>query len=268
MTIIRRLWLRYVLVGTYQEGHCQGGVLMVPRIFYIHIPKCAGTTLHHIIEQQYEPEEIYTVPAVDWQEDCYNDLRDKWPAEKKKRIRVVKGHMLFGWNTAFLPDPSTYITFLRHPVERITSLYNFSRSSKGHYLHDRAMRMKLHEFARLGDVPELSNYMTRSIAGIMPNKPIVLEWALANIISHFSFVGIVEKFDAGVNELQNLFGWRHVDYEPLNVTPKPKHRTIDDEKAWQAIIQNNRMDYKLYNLVSWGIVKREQIREHCSSHSL
>lgn len=221
---------------------------MVPRIFYIHIPKCAGTTLHHIIEQQYEPEEIYTVPAVDWQEDCYNDLKDKWPAEKKKRIRVVKGHMLYGWHTAFGDDPFTYITFLRHPVDRIASLYHFSRNSNwAHYLAQEATTYSLAEFAAL-DATELRNYMTHSIAGDLGVDRAILSKAFHHLAHDFGFVGIVERFADGIEALSNKLGWRGWNGETLNVNPH-NHATED---ARRVILEHNQLDLELYEAVRGG----------------
>lgn len=215
---------------------------MTPRIFFIHIPKCAGTTLHHIIEQQYAPEEIYTVPAVDWQEDCYNDLKDNWPKEKKNKIKVVKGHMLYGWHTAFGDNPYTYITFLRDPVDRIASLYHFSRNSNGaHYLAQEAEKYSLAKFATL-DATELRDYMTHSIAGDLRTDRAILNKAFYHLDRHFSFVGIVESFAEEVEALCNKFGWRGWDGEALNINP---HDNVTED-ARLAILEHNRLDLELY----------------------
>lgn len=227
---------------------------MNPRIFFIHIPKCAGTTLHHIIEQQYEPEEIYTVPAVDWQEDCYYDLKDKWSSDMKKRIRVVKGHMLYGWHTAFGDDPFTYITFLRDPVDRIASLYHFSKNSNGaHYLAQEAEKYSLAEFAVLKHL-ELRNYMVRSVAG-MPSwagdlqlDTRVLELAFHHLARDFSFVGIIERFADGIEALSNKMGWRGWDGEALNVNP---HNHVMED-ARRVILEHNQLDLELYEAVRSG----------------
>lgn len=222
---------------------------MKPRIFYIHIPKCAGTTLYHIIEQQYLPSQIYTVPAVAWQMKDFESLRDDWDPEKKKRIKVVKGHMLYGWHTAFRDDFYTYITFLRHPVDRIASLYHFSRNSNGaHYLAQEAEKYSLAEFAAF-DATELRNYMTHSIAGDLRVDRAILSKAYYHLANYFSFVGTVERFAEGVEKLSNMFGWRGWSGEALNVNP---HDDVTED-ARLAILKYNQLDFELYASVAEAV---------------
>jgi hypothetical protein len=229
---------------------------MIPRIFFLHIPKCGGTTLHHLIEQQYEPQEIYTVPAVSWQEECYQGLKNKWAPDMKKRIRVVKGHMLYGWHTAFGDDPFTYITFLRHPVDRIASLYHFSRNSNGaHYLAEEAEKYSLAEFAAL-DVTELRNYMTHSIAGYLGVDRAILSKAFFNLGRDFSFMGIVERMASGIQVLRNQFGWSGRGVEALNVNP---HDEVTED-ARIAIEQHNQLDMELYEAVRSAFWLYEAVR--------
>ena len=47
---------------------------------------------------------------------------------------MFKGHMLFGLH-AILPQPATYITVVREPVDRVISSFYFMRNYKLHPLY-------------------------------------------------------------------------------------------------------------------------------------
>ena len=67
-------------------------------------------------------------------------LRNLPPARLRK-TRMFKGHMLFGLHK-ILPQPSTYITVLRDPVERVLSAFYFMRSYRLHPLYWKLRREK------------------------------------------------------------------------------------------------------------------------------
>jgi hypothetical protein len=183
------------------------------RIFYIHIPKCAGMTLHAGIEQQYEPDEIYTVPSVSWNEQNLVALHTEWEPERKARLRIVKGHMKFGWHMAFDNDPFTYITLLRDPVERIISLYNYI--GPGHFQWEE--KQKCGDAADFADLhPEEMSKQVDMIAGPVMRceswgeeeyQEHKMQQALSNLTHKFSYVGFVHLFDVAWAEMCEIFGW-------------------------------------------------------------
>src|SRR5438105_758705 len=65
----------------------------------------------------------------------------KLSKERLRKIRVFKGHMLFGLHEV-LPQPATYITVLRDPIERTLSAYYFMRSYKLHPMYWKFKREK------------------------------------------------------------------------------------------------------------------------------
>src|SRR5262245_472933 len=113
------------------------------RVFlYLHIPKTAGTSLTEIIHVQYTDstgsredagmfcEGIYYYPG---EPGFMRPCRASEPyriippnrivqALRRSDLRVVAGHFVFGLHH-LIDRPSTYATMLRHPVERIVSLY-------------------------------------------------------------------------------------------------------------------------------------------------
>src|SRR6516162_400599 len=102
------------------NSHSIYGDLRTRALLFLHIHKTAGTTLHRIIEREYNPFYIYTIEGgrIEWSVDHLKKL----PLHRRAALQVVKGHMSFGLHE-YLPQPSTYITFLRDPVERCISSY-------------------------------------------------------------------------------------------------------------------------------------------------
>ena len=86
---------------------------------FLHIPKTAGTTLRHIIDDQYGQENVLT-----YYNQNSNHLLDNLEAllMVKPQYKALIGHYYFGVHAKFR-FPATYITFLRHPVARTISQY-------------------------------------------------------------------------------------------------------------------------------------------------
>src|SRR5438477_7017615 len=101
-------------------------------VIFLHVPKTAGTTLNRLIEWEYPLFQMYSVDPVFFRWSAAR-LR-KLSKERLRKIRVFKGHMLFGLHEV-LPQSATYITVLRDPIERTLSAYYFMRSYKLHPMY-------------------------------------------------------------------------------------------------------------------------------------
>ena len=95
-------------------------------VIFLHLPKTAGTTVNRLIEWEYRLSEMYSIDPVLFEWSAAH-LR-KLTRDRLKKIRMFKGHMLFGLHEV-LPQPATYITVLRDPVDRVISAFYFMRSS-------------------------------------------------------------------------------------------------------------------------------------------
>lgn len=189
------------------------------RLFFLHIPKAAGTTFYDILYRNYPHRTIAkidgTLPVESAKEIC------QWLPEKKKKIQVVMGHMLYGMHMHF-PGEYTYITFLRDPVKRVLSLYNHIMTVPQHPLHKKAIERKLtlSSFVDEGFTSELSNDQVRRISGCNVEEigEKQFETAKEKLEVEFSFVGITEYFDESLVLLEKDFTkWTHFNYTRQNV---------------------------------------------------
>jgi len=96
-----------------------GGISALEKtVIFVHLPKCAGSTLNRILLRQYKLSETYALAGRSVR-DSFLELK-RLPEEKKGGIRLLYGHMHFGLHE-HLPQPCVYFTLLRDPVERVIS---------------------------------------------------------------------------------------------------------------------------------------------------
>src|SRR5512146_861107 len=87
-------------------------------LIFVHMFKSGGNTLNRIMDWEYSPLRIFSVNGryCRW---SYRKLTE-CPREMLTQMQVFRGHMPFGLHK-FLPQPWTYITLQRDPVERTVS---------------------------------------------------------------------------------------------------------------------------------------------------
>ena len=240
-------------------------------VLFLHVHKTAGTTLHRIIEKEYNPFRIYTIEGKgsEWSIDHLKRL----PEWRRVALRVVKGHMSFGLHE-FLPQPSTYITFLRDPVERCISSYFYSKGNRFNPFYHRINQEQLDLAAFLEIVPWNNNLQCKMIAGIdrreyrplglfremtrskaaAPDRSVdswssreTLQRAQENLRRYFSFVGVTECFTESLVLLKHLFGWKLSSYSSYRKSRNRLKRETFDAKALAIVEERNQFDRELYN---------------------
>ncbi|MEX2400243.1 MAG: sulfotransferase family 2 domain-containing protein [Rhodothermales bacterium] len=219
---------------------------------FLHVPKSAGSTLHTVLERMYPSDAVYDIPGpMSARETTFSQLSP----EEHARIRLVKGHILFGIHRC-TPNPFTYITVLRHPVERVISHYYFVKRRPHHRLHDTiaSSNMSLEEYVLGGTALELDNGQVRAIYGSDHLKvgygdctDHMLESALDNLESYFSVVGIAERFDETLLLMARRLNWnRRPLYVRRNVTKNRPALEAVSPRVLREIEAANALDLALY----------------------
>jgi Galactose-3-O-sulfotransferase len=214
-------------------------------VIFLHIPKTAGTTLNRLIEWEYPLFQMYSVDPVffRWSASHLWQL----PPQRLKRTRVFKGHMLFGLHKV-LPQPATYITVLRDPIDRVMSAFYFAHTYKLHPLYRKFHREKwtLEDFVRR--LPR-DNVQCKVVAGAEYNAPCtdeIFEQAKENLSRHFSVVGLSERFEESLALMKLRLGWKLRRYSSFNVTrARPKKADLP-QATLDLIAAKNSFDLALY----------------------
>lgn len=226
-----------------------GAITAAEAVIFLHVPKTAGTTLNRLIEWEYDLFEMYSVDPVLFRWSAEH-LR-KLSKERLRKIRVFKGHIGFGVHE-ILPQPATYITVLRDPIERTLSAFYFMRSYKWHPLYWKFKRENwtLEDFVMR--LPR-ENVQCKIVGGAVYEEPCtakIFERAKHNIDKHFSVVGLSERFEESLALMKLRFGWKLKSYSSFNITrARPKKRDLP-QPTRDLIREKNSFDVMFYEHAS------------------
>ena len=152
----------------------------------IHIPKCAGTSFRHVLQHIYGDRLWLNYGGIFSRDQSH-------PGFVPAGIECVHGHFFADALDGLVADPK-YITWMRHPVERVVSNYfHFLRSPDDRDACCRALREKhltLREFAELD---WMRNEATRYLA--------------TKSLADFAFIGVAERFADSLQVFARLIGW-------------------------------------------------------------
>jgi hypothetical protein len=226
------------------------------KLIFLHVPKTAGSTFRHIIQRQYDSSSILHLYDSDFGEEL-----SAISPNQIDRLRVVMGHFYFGAHN-FLSQPTTYITFLRDPIERVISHYYYARHAPAHHFYDSARKMSLNEFVEYSSRMSTNsgtalgyfsdNDQTRQLAGecgvpsFRTSSDEMLNIAKKNLADHFALVGITEEFDRSLILISKLLGWRHPFYTKQNVTSRHPHKEELPRETLRVLQAHNQLDLELY----------------------
>jgi hypothetical protein len=198
-----------------------------PAIF-LHIQKTAGTTITEAVRRHYRNDIV-----------SHGDYLSR-DAASLKRTAFISGHFGFEYSRQFMEGRYSF-TFLRDPVERVLSLYYFSRTrDPGEYpIYRAAHEMDLAEYLRAGfDREDIKAYVwnqqawqvacgwndpqQRQISDFTSEQ--ILERAKAHL-TKFNYIGFAESFATDSKAiLADLNVPTFKSLVPANVTPQRPHR--------------------------------------------
>lgn len=208
--------------------------------FFVHIPKTAGTTLLHIIEEQYSAAATLSSRGV-----ALSGRRAQLEA-MPAHIRVVAGHFHFGMRS-FLPRPCRAFTMLRDPVDRLISAYYFIARREDKPNHQALLRgeLTMEKLAR-----RQGSVQARFIAGYGPQEAVAPEVLLAqakeNLATKMAAFGLTEHFDASLLLFNQALGWQVDGYVRENVTRDRPALQGRDPGELEMIRAHSAVDGELY----------------------
>lgn len=235
-----------------------------PILLHAHLFKNAGTTLDWSLERSFS--------------DGFCDHRDDAnmrgnPEYLAKFLRDNSGLRALSSHWLPFPLPSLRgavlrpLVLLRHPIERILSVYEFERrQAVDHPGTQRARDGDLQSYVRWRleerTGPVIRNYQTRMLSGIYPGKGDQLQFERAKqLLDSLPAIGIVERYRESVvlfeQELKEDFPEIDLAFRRQNVRDASDHRTPEERR--EAVEQDlgelldpvrdaNSLDLTLYEL--------------------
>jgi len=225
-----------------------------PTVIFLHIPKSAGQTLFQILNREYKRSNIYTFQGGRQRLAASIEEFEKLPIGDRNHYRLLRGHVKFGIHH-LIDRPFTYVTILRDPVSRIVSHYYYVLRTPAHALHEMVTStgMDIERYILSGLSTELNNGQVRLISGIGSSLPFgqcnssLLEKAITNLETHFSVVGLTERFDDSILLMSQNLDWHKSPYYiKRNVTKSRDYEIELTVEMVDAIRRYNVLDLKLY----------------------
>lgn len=204
---------------------------------FLHFPKTAGTAMAQLL---IDPDEHRLAVA-------------HWPDAEVRldRFSFVHGHLYFDQIERLAPV-ARRITLLRHPIERLYSLYRFHKRRPDDPMFEIATAMSFHEFIDRGyGVETYTSMLTDDVRGATPSpaaggRPGRLELAQRRLET-FDAVGIMEYFDYSMLLMARALGrppvWRT---STANSAPEPTLRSEIAPETIRLIRQRASLDIRIY----------------------
>ncbi len=221
-----------------------------PIIIFVHLPKCGGTTLFRLVEWEYSPMRVFFVDGRFYRWSYNRLIRSRM--DKFAGMQVFQGHMPFGLHK-LLNAPTTYMTMLREPVDRVISEYYYRLNRPQHPYEDRWMKkLGLEEYIRA--TPQ-HNIQTKLLAGQPTDYDFLagdcteatLSVAKENLAQRFSLVGLTERFEESLALAKLTFGWKIEHFTDFNITGKRPARSSVPQPIQDLIRDRYRYDVALYD---------------------
>jgi hypothetical protein len=224
-----------------------------PVVLFLHLPKAGGQTLGELVDfharDRAAPGGVLPGGVAYL---TYGFLKERplavpahvLPLLGRGDLRAVLGHFWFGLHE-HVARPSVYVTALRDPVERVVSLYYYTRLDES---------MTLDEFVAEPPFREVDNDQTRRIAGVDPEvggcTPAMLRTAQENL-RRFAVAGTIERLDETVVLLERRLGWRgSFAWHPRNVNPERPALAALPRRTLAAVRRRNELDLELWRYAS------------------
>ncbi|MBL1431949.1 MAG: hypothetical protein COC09_04215 [Gammaproteobacteria bacterium] len=212
-------------------------------LFFLHIPKTAGTTMNDLIRSNFGKANIVHLSKPYKHRE---ELSDAW--KRKHGARVVSGHFPFGIHSCIDINP-TYFSVIRHPYQRVFSYYRYIQNTPTHYYHStlKSLNYNFEEFLADPGSPEVRNQQVRLLSGCIAGQhettDEIYQIALENIEHDYVLLGLQEKFDETLVLLKILLKLNDVRYYPKNVNnssrgyqPNKREKELLDETNYYDIL--------------------------------
>ena len=215
---------------------------------FLHTQKTGGVTIKDMLSRQYD--NIFDIKQFKDYDNRRQEL-SYCSREFQREIELIQGHQYFGIHRG-LDQECKYFGLLRHPVDKIISLYKSYKRKEDCPQYENANNINLPTFIEKRLDLHFNNGSVRTLSDMYPdevgygdveNKH--LEQAKRNLSKHF-YMGIVEMFDESMVYLHHKLKWRKPPYYSRANSAKKKDNIEVDEETKKMIRRINHYDLELY----------------------
>ena len=219
-------------------------------LFFLHIPKTAGTALFRSLVRIFGDQTVLSLPDHVLK-IAYGPTYSPSKIDGQG-IRIVRQHKTYDFIQEF-PRPPYTITMLRSPQARIISYYRYVKTVPSHSLHNRVVNenIELDEFLEIAPMFDTYNSQTWRLCGseIFQRDRYSDDEKLAIAKHHLTqvaYFGLQEHFGLSLRLLSWKFDlpslqWDVVNQSRAKFTEQELTETVKDK-----IAEMNHLDQQLY----------------------
>jgi hypothetical protein len=208
------------------------------KLYFLHVPKCGGTSIDAALRARYHPTQVFRLPAAASALAAELFFDDDEPRDQYSHVlryrealllyamasgdfRYIAGHFCFS-ETAFLRfgDEFAHITVLRDPVERWLSHYFFNRYKGEQNTHcrvDEELSAALASDEGRSWGTEYVKFYGGVVADGDYRSRTAIQHAIHNLTRFYS-IGVLENLGRFTDSLRRSFGIR-IRVPKKNISP-------------------------------------------------
>ena len=239
--------------------------LKTTKIFFCHIPKCAGTALSKAISRQVYPAyQQLLIPNYAVNLEAGKNAASICHLSKVEARQVINAYNLsldkykYGHGHVYcrpdlvdaFRDQWHFITILRNPIERWISEYTYN-TYKSHKWAKNILSLEDYLLSEKGKgtAESFLRYFSNIPYPYEGETQIYIEEAVKNLRS-FSVVGTLEDFDGWCNRFETVFGTKLV-VKRTNTSPKKEtsEQIKNDDRIMKMIAKLCESDMQIYQRI-------------------
>lgn len=254
-------WMKRLLSGANRRGR------QLDRLYlFIHIPKCAGTSVIQALSAVSSNRRLIVSQSPGSKSQAMQDLRQEISTRNidPNHLELIMGHDVFFGVHEISRQTPYYFTFLREPIERYISHFRYladCAANPQHPLHGYATEImiesgQLLSFEKYCQRQQMSNLMTHYLAAAnhpdRHSKRWQIQdkqeaWELAEAaLRKLDLIGLVEELPG---DLARICQRLQVPVSIPNTNrSKSASECIESEQIIEMVRFNNELDIRLYDL--------------------
>jgi hypothetical protein len=198
-------------------------LLSTPRLFFMHIPKTAGSSVAKYLRHRYAGLAIYEQDKDNYPAAVTSEFVNL-PEAQRHSYHLVRGHMLYQTRDA-MPADTLMLTFLREPVACCLSGYYHVLRRANHPLKALYTQFSLRELLHQPKFTMLALHRYLLPVDIYQKPPPLLAVDAAQKaqarerLQSIAVVGVTEQSEQSFELLNHVMGWPDAKLPQVNIKP-------------------------------------------------